>query len=96
MTTRTHHEVNDAVSIVVTCSDRAELDRCWDALIVGGGVAQACAGRIDRWGLRWRIVPAQLDVKMADPDPVRSRRVTDAMREMIELDVATLEAAHRG
>jgi hypothetical protein len=33
---------------------------------------------------------------MADPDPVRSRRVTDAMREMIELDVATLEAAHRG
>jgi predicted 3-demethylubiquinone-9 3-methyltransferase (glyoxalase superfamily) len=96
MTAGPHHDFNDAISIVVACADQAELDRYWDALLGGGGVAQACGWLIDRWGLRWQIVPAQLDDWMADPDPVRSRRVTDAMLSMIKLDVAALEAAYRG
>jgi predicted 3-demethylubiquinone-9 3-methyltransferase (glyoxalase superfamily) len=96
MTAGPHHDFNDAISIVVTCEDQTELDRYWDALIGGGGVAQACGWLIDRWGLRWQIVPARLDDWMADPDPVRSRRVTDAMLQMIKLDIATLEAAYRG
>jgi hypothetical protein len=33
---------------------------------------------------------------MADADPARSKRVTDAMMKMIKLDIATLEKAYKG
>jgi predicted 3-demethylubiquinone-9 3-methyltransferase (glyoxalase superfamily) len=91
-----HHEFNDAVSIVVTCDDQAELDRYWHALLDGGGRAQACGWLIDRFGLRWQIVPTIFDQMMRDPDPARARRVTDAMLTMVKLDIAALEAAYRG
>lgn len=90
-----HHEFNDAISIVVLCDDQAELDRYWNALLDGGGKPQACGWLIDRFGLRWQIVPAALDEMMADPDPVRSKQVSDAMLQMVKLDIAALEAAHR-
>jgi predicted 3-demethylubiquinone-9 3-methyltransferase (glyoxalase superfamily) len=32
---------------------------------------------------------------MSDKDPVRSKRVTDALMQMIKLDIATLEKAYR-
>ena len=91
-----HHEFNDAISIVVTCDDQAELDRYWNALIEGGGKPQACGWLIDRYGLRWQIVPAAFDDWMADKDPARAKRVTDAMMKMVKLDIPTLEAAYRG
>ena len=91
-----HHEFNDAISIVVLCDDQAELDRYWDALLAGGGEAQACGWLNDKYGLRWQIVPRVLDEMMGDPDPARSQRVTDAMLQMVKLDIAALEAAARG
>jgi predicted 3-demethylubiquinone-9 3-methyltransferase (glyoxalase superfamily) len=90
-----HHEFNDAISIVVQCDDQAELDRYWDALLQGGGKAQACGWLIDRFGLRWQIVPAALDAMMADKDPARAKRVTDALLKMVKLDIAALEKAYR-
>ena len=90
-----HHEFNDAVSIVVLCESQAELDRYWDALLAGGGKPQACGWLIDRFGLRWQIVPAVMDEMMRDEDPVRSKRVTDAMLQMVKLDIAALEKAYR-
>ena len=89
-----HHEFNDAISIVVLCNDQAELDRYWNALLEGGK-AQACGWLIDRFGLRWQIVPAILDEMMRDKDPARSKRVTDAMLKMVKLDIAALEKAYR-
>jgi len=90
-----HHEFNDAISMVVLCDDQAELDRYWDALLKGGGKAQACGWLIDRFGLRWQIVPAILDEMMADKNPARSKRVTDALLKMVKLDIAALEKAYR-
>jgi predicted 3-demethylubiquinone-9 3-methyltransferase (glyoxalase superfamily) len=90
-----HHEFNDAISIVVLCEDQAELDRYWSALLEGGGSAQACGWLIDRFGLRWQIVPAVLEEMMRDKDPARSKRATDAMLEMVKLDIAALEKAYR-
>jgi len=96
MTAGTHHDFNDAISIVVSCDDQKELDRYWDALLKGGGKPQACGWLNDRYGVRWQIVPAAMAEMMADPDPARSKRVTDAMMKMIKLDIATLEKAYRG
>lgn len=90
-----HHEFNDAISLVVLCDDQAELDRYWDALLANGGKAQACGWLIDRYGLRWQIVPARLDDMMRDADPARAKRVTDALLKMVKPDIAALEAAYR-
>jgi predicted 3-demethylubiquinone-9 3-methyltransferase (glyoxalase superfamily) len=90
-----HHEFNDAVSIAVLCDDQAELDRYWNALLEGGGKPQACGWLVDRFGLRWQIVPAVLEEMMRDPDPARSKRATDAMLKMVKLDIAALERAYR-
>src|SRR5688572_8970319 len=91
-----HHDFNDAISMVVLCEDQAELDRYWNALLEAGGKPQACGWLTDKWGVRWQIVPRVLDELMADSDRERSKRVTDAMLKMVKLDVAALEAAHRG
>jgi predicted 3-demethylubiquinone-9 3-methyltransferase (glyoxalase superfamily) len=96
MTAGPHHEFNDAISIVVMCDDQAELDRYWNALLQGGGEPQACGWLIDKFGLRWQIVPAILDDMMRDKDPARSKRATDAMLTMVKLDIAALEKAYRG
>ena len=95
MTAGPHHEFNDAISIVVLCDDQAELDRYWNALLEGGGQEQACGWLIDRFGVRWQIVPTILDQMLRDRDPARSKRVTDAMLKMVKLDVAALEQAAR-
>jgi predicted 3-demethylubiquinone-9 3-methyltransferase (glyoxalase superfamily) len=89
-----HHEFNDAISIVVSCDNQAELDRYWNALIEGGGKPQACGWLVDRYGLRWQIVPARFDEMMRDKDPVRSKKVSDAMLKMVKLDIAALEKAY--
>ena len=90
-----HHEFNDSISMVVLCDDQAELDRYWNALLEGGGKPQACGWLIDRFGLRWQIVPAVLSEMMRDEDAARSKRVTDALLKMVKLDIAVLEKAYR-
>jgi predicted 3-demethylubiquinone-9 3-methyltransferase (glyoxalase superfamily) len=90
-----HHDFNDAISMVVLCDDQAELDRYWNALLQGGGKPQACGWLVDRFGLRWQIVPAALEEMMGGRDAARSKRVTDAMLKMVKLDIATLERAYR-
>jgi predicted 3-demethylubiquinone-9 3-methyltransferase (glyoxalase superfamily) len=96
MTAGPHHDFNDAMSLVVECADQAELDRYWDALLEGGGKPQACGWLIDRYGLRWQIVPEVMETMMNDPDPVRSKRASDAMMKMIKFDIVELERAYRG
>jgi predicted 3-demethylubiquinone-9 3-methyltransferase (glyoxalase superfamily) len=90
-----HHDFNDAISLGVLCDDQAELDRYWNALIEGGGKPQACGWLIDRFGVRWQIVPAMLDNLMRDGEPARVKKVTDAFLKMVKLDIAALEKAYR-
>lgn len=93
MTAGQHHDFNDAISIVVSCDNQAELDRYWDALLANGGKPQACGWLMDRYGLRWQIVPAAMDDLMSSGDPARRKRVAEAMLKMVKLDIAALEAA---
>jgi predicted 3-demethylubiquinone-9 3-methyltransferase (glyoxalase superfamily) len=96
MTAGPHHDFNDAISLVVECEDQQEIDRYWNAILEGGGKEAACGWIIDRWGVRWQIVPRLLNDLMNDQDPTRSKRVTDAMLQMVKLDIATLQKAARG
>lgn len=96
MTAGPHHDFNDAISLVVECDDQAELDRYWDALLKDGGKPQACGWLIDRYGVRWQIVPSRWEAMMAVTDQVRAKRVADAMLKMVKLDIAELKKAYQG
>ncbi|MFM0731104.1 VOC family protein [Paraburkholderia sediminicola] len=87
---------NHAISLMVNCNDQAELDRYWDALLEGGGSTEECGWVKDRFGVSWQIVPNDLIPMMADPDPVKARRVAEAMMKMTKFDVAALKAAYAG
>lgn len=87
---------NHAVSFMVNCDDQAEVDRYWDALQQGGGEPEECGWLRDRFGVSWQITPTVLMEMMRDPDPVKSKRASDAMLTMTKLDIAALQAAYDG
>jgi predicted 3-demethylubiquinone-9 3-methyltransferase (glyoxalase superfamily) len=84
--------LNPAFSLMVLVDDQAELDRLWDALCEGGAPSQ-CGWLVDRFGVSWQIVPRQLGELMGSPEPGVAERVTQAMLQMVKLDISTLEAA---
>jgi predicted 3-demethylubiquinone-9 3-methyltransferase (glyoxalase superfamily) len=86
---------NEAISIVVTCADQAEVDYYWDRLS-DGGQEIACGWLKDRYGLCWQIVPAVFFDMITDPDTAKVARVTQAMFSMTRFDVAGLEQAYAG
>ena len=87
---------NHSISFVVNCDDQAEVDRYWDALLVGGGKAEQCGWLKDKYGLSWQIVPKALGKLMKDADQTKAARVGAAMLKMVKLDIKTLEAAYDG
>ncbi|MWV50653.1 VOC family protein [Rathayibacter sp. VKM Ac-2803] len=86
----------EAISIVVSVEDQAELDRLWDALVADGGQESRCGWLKDRWGLSWQIVPSVLGSLLGGPDPEGGRRALQAMLAMNRLDIQTLEEAYAG
>ncbi|MFH8249979.1 VOC family protein [Microbacterium sp. B2969] len=82
----------EAVSLYVSCTGQAEVDRYWDAL-TAGGEEQPCGWLKDRWGLSWQIIPDRLIELIRDPDPDRSHRAVQAMLGMRRIDIDALEAA---
>lgn len=96
MTAGPHREFNDAISFTVLCEDQSELDRYWNAIEKNGGKPQACGWIIDKYGVRWQIVPRVMEMMMADPDKAKSKRATDAMMKMIKFDIAALKNAYEG
>ncbi len=96
MTAGQNEPFNHAISFVVTCDDQAEVDRYWDALLAGGGSPEACGWLTDRYGVSWQIVPSILFEFMKSDDKAASKRASDAMMQMVKLDVAVLKAAYDG
>jgi predicted 3-demethylubiquinone-9 3-methyltransferase (glyoxalase superfamily) len=80
----------------VTASDQAEVDRLWGALIADGGRPVQCGWLKDKFGVSWQIVPEPLSWMMNDKDTTKSKRVMEAMMQMVKLDVDTLERAYEG
>ena len=77
---------NHAVSFIVNCDDQAEIDRYWEALLVGGE-AERCGWLKDKFGLSWQIVPSIFGKLMTDPDKAKTKRACDAMLKMVKLDI---------
>jgi predicted 3-demethylubiquinone-9 3-methyltransferase (glyoxalase superfamily) len=85
----------EAVSFVVNCETQEEVDELWDKLGAGGQIQQ-CGWLKDKFGLSWQIVPTILIELINDPNPEKSRRVTEAMLQMTKIDIAKLQQAYEG
>jgi predicted 3-demethylubiquinone-9 3-methyltransferase (glyoxalase superfamily) len=90
-----HFKFTEAISFVVNCETQEEVDELWEKLGEGGQIQQ-CGWLKDKFGLSWQIVPTVLIQLMNDPDPEKSRRVTEAMLQMTKLDIARLRQAYEG
>jgi predicted 3-demethylubiquinone-9 3-methyltransferase (glyoxalase superfamily) len=82
----------EAISFVVHCATQQEVDHYWERLCDGGTAVQ-CGWLKDRYGLSWQIVPDALLELIQDKDPVRVRRVMQAMMQMVKLDIQGLQKA---
>ena len=89
-----HDRFNDAISLVVTCQDQAEVDRLWGALIADGGTPVQCGWLKDKFGVSWQIVPDVLPQMLNDKDREKSKRVMEAMIQMVKLDIDALQQAY--
>jgi predicted 3-demethylubiquinone-9 3-methyltransferase (glyoxalase superfamily) len=87
---------NDAISLFVSCDSQAEIDHYWNALLENGGKPQGCGWIVDRYGVRWQIVPSMLREMIAAPDRAAARRAVEVMLKQVKLDVGALEAAFAG
>jgi len=91
-----HDPFNDAVSFRVSCRSQAEVDRYWSALLKNGGKEVACGWIVDKFGVRWQIVPIALMEMMADRDQKKAAQVAAEMQKQVKFDIAKLKAAFKG
>jgi predicted 3-demethylubiquinone-9 3-methyltransferase (glyoxalase superfamily) len=84
----------EAISLVVNCDSQEEVDGLWTKLSKGGAPGQ-CGWLKDKFGLSWQIVPRVMIELLQDKDPLKSRRVMQAMMQMTKIDIAGLQRAHR-
>jgi predicted 3-demethylubiquinone-9 3-methyltransferase (glyoxalase superfamily) len=88
-------QFSPAISMFVNCESQAEVDRYWDKL-AEGGEPQRCGWIKDKFGLTWQIVPSNLGKRLTDRDPVKAKRVMNAMMAMVKLDMEGIERAYAG
>jgi len=87
---------NEAISFRVNCSSQSEIDTYWNALRKNGGKPQACGWIVDKYGVRWQIVPTVLVDMMSDPDKTKAARVAAEMLRQVKFDIAKLKKAFDG
>ena len=85
----------EAISLFVDCKTQAEVDELWEKLSAGGEKSQ-CGWLKDKFGLSWQVVPTALPKMLSDPNPVKSKRVMQAMLQMKKIDIAKLKQAYEG
>jgi predicted 3-demethylubiquinone-9 3-methyltransferase (glyoxalase superfamily) len=85
---------DEAISLLITCADQAEIDHYWSRL-TDGGEEGPCGWLKDRYGLSWQVVPDGF-AEMMSGDPARAARAMQAVMGMKKLDVAAIHAAADG
>ncbi|KJL22743.1 3-demethylubiquinone-9 3-methyltransferase [Microbacterium azadirachtae] len=61
------HPFTPGVSLQIDCSGQEEIDRIWSALSAVPE-AEQCGWLVDRFGVSWQVVPAELGELMQRPD----------------------------
>jgi predicted 3-demethylubiquinone-9 3-methyltransferase (glyoxalase superfamily) len=88
-----HFTFSQATSFLVPCEDQKEIDHYWEKL-GEGGEHQPCGWLIDKFGIAWQVIPANMGELMSDPkDPEKAKRAMKAMLQMKKIDMKALEGA---
>jgi len=66
-TEKVHHPFNDALALAINCDDREDIDKYWDYFTKEGKEVQ-CGWCIDKYGLRWQVIPKSLGELMSKPN----------------------------
>ncbi|MEI7595707.1 MAG: VOC family protein [Bacteroidota bacterium] len=66
-TAKTHHSLNDSTSFMIYCEDQNEINKYWDFFTQEGEESQ-CGWCIDKYGLRWQVLPNNLGELMSKPN----------------------------
>jgi predicted 3-demethylubiquinone-9 3-methyltransferase (glyoxalase superfamily) len=82
-----HFKFNEAVSFVINCENQEEIDYYWNKLTEGGKESM-CGWLVDKFGLSWQVVPANLGKLMSDP--AKGPRVMEAFMQMKKFDIQKL------
>lgn len=86
--------ITGAISFYVDCEGQEEVDVLWEKLSENGEIMQ-CGWLKDKYGVTWQIIPSVLPQMLADPDPIKSKRVNDAMLKMRKIDIGKLRNAYK-
>lgn len=88
-------QFSPAISFFVSCETQEEVDRLWEQLSAGGE-KQPCGWLKDKFGVSWQVIPKILGQLLGDKDPVKAKRVGEAMMKMSKIDIAALKKAYEG
>ncbi len=66
-TANKHHSFNDALAFAINCENQNEIDKFWDYFTQEGEEVQ-CGWCIDKFGLRWQVLPENLGALMSKPN----------------------------
>lgn len=86
------HPHTDAFSLFVGVTGQDEVDHYWEALLAGGGTPGPCGWLVDRFGLSWQVIPAELMTAMSDPDPEKANHAVQAMLTQQKIVISELTA----
>jgi len=70
------------------------VDDLWNKILANGGKEQQCGWIKDKFGLSWQIIPNILGQLLGDKDPQKSKRVMQAMLQMVKIDSNGLKRAY--
>ncbi len=62
-----HQSFNDALAFAIYCEDQNEIDNYWNYFTLEGEEVQ-CGWCIDKFGLRWQVLPENLGILMSKPN----------------------------
>ncbi len=83
----------NSISFVVPCKTQREIDNYWKKLTAAGGQPVQCGWLIDKYGLRWQIVPASFDKWNTTKNKAKKEAMTLEMWKMKKLDLKKLKVA---
>ena len=82
-----NYKLTSAFSLLVSCTEQAEIDRLWEAL---GATPNVCGWTTDKFGLTWQINYAGMADLMTGPN---AGKVMGAMMGMKKIDIQALKDA---
>lgn len=70
-----------AISFVIPCDSQAEIDEMWAKLTADGGREVECGWLVDKFGLSWQVVPANIGELLSGRDAEGGKRAMAALMD---------------